>query len=38
MQDTQVPGDEHQVLGPYLPKPTYYGDARAFEKLGCPAR
>ncbi len=38
MQDTRAPGDEHAVLGPYLPKATYYDDRRAFEKLGCPAR
>jgi hypothetical protein len=38
VQDTRVPGDEHEVLGPYLPKATYYDDKRAFEKLGCPAR
>lgn len=38
VQDTQVPGDEHGVLGPYMPRATYYAGERAFEKLGCPVR
>ncbi len=38
IQDTRSPGDEHRVLGAYLPTGTYYRDKRAFEKLGCPVR
>jgi hypothetical protein len=38
VQDTRAPGDERRVLGPYLPRATYYKDARAFERLGCPVR
>lgn len=38
IQDTRAPGDEHRVMGSYLPAGRYYPDRRAFEKLGCPVR
>ncbi len=38
IQDTRTPGDEHRVMGAYLPDARYYRDRRAFERLGCPAR
>ena len=38
IQDTRTPGDEHRVLGSYLPTATYYSGKRAFERLGCPVR
>ncbi len=38
IQDTRKPGDEHRVLGPYLPTAKYYKDKRSFERLGCPVR
>ncbi len=38
VQDTRTPGDEHRVLGSYLPSARYYRDRRAFERLGCPVR
>lgn len=34
VQDTKLPGDEEQVLGPYLPRGTYMTTAE-FEQLGC---
>jgi hypothetical protein len=34
VQDTKVPGDEAQVMGPYLPTATYMSTAE-FEDLGC---
>ena len=38
IQNTRTPGDEHHVLGSYLPTGSYYQDKRAFERLGCPVR
>jgi hypothetical protein len=32
IQLTSTPGDEKRVVGPYLPRLTYYDDAAAFEK------
>jgi hypothetical protein len=37
IQDTRRPGDERRVIGPYLPRVTYYSGKRAFERRGCPA-
>jgi hypothetical protein len=34
VQDTQVPGDERDVMGPYLPR-THYTDTGEFEARGC---
>ncbi len=34
VQDTKVPGDEAEVMGPYLPTATYMSTAE-FEDLGC---
>jgi hypothetical protein len=34
VQDTRVPGDEAEVMGPYLPTATYTTTAE-FEELGC---
>ena len=36
IQNTVAPGDEHRVLGSYLPTGTYYENKHEFEKLGCP--
>jgi hypothetical protein len=36
IQNTKVPGDESQVMGPYLPSITY-ASTKAFEKRGCHA-
>jgi hypothetical protein len=39
IQNTSVPGDEKSVMGPYLPKLTYFANAKAFERSrlgGCP--
>ncbi len=36
IQNTVAPGDEHRVLGGYLPAGTYYKNRQEFEKLGCP--
>jgi hypothetical protein len=38
IQDTAAPGDEHRVLGSFLPTGTYYENKQAFEKLGCPVK
>ncbi len=38
IQDTKTPGDEHKVMGSYLPTGTYYRNKRAFEQLGCPVK
>lgn len=35
VQRTEIPGDEKQVMGPYLPNAKYF-DKAEFEALGCP--
>jgi hypothetical protein len=35
VQNTQVPGDEVEAMGDYLPNVEYYDDADAFEATGC---
>lgn len=40
IQGTSVPGDERRIIGPYLPKLTYYANGAAFAKSrhgGCRA-
>jgi hypothetical protein len=32
IQRTATPGDEQEVIGPYLPRLRYYEDAAAFSK------
>jgi hypothetical protein len=34
IQLTSTPGDEQDVVGPYLPKLRYFDDARAFSESG----
>jgi hypothetical protein len=38
IQNTVAPGDEHRVLGSYLPTGTYYKNKHEFEKLACPVK